>query len=336
MKTHLIPFLLILPFFLTGCSKKVFTELSPTEALKKHARAAEQHDRETLRILTYRELGMTDDDFDKIINSESEDNVAYLKPLIILFKLIFDMEVAGEKIVDVSRAYVYIQANAIFQKPKAFAAALMVRQDGIWKSRGSVFEVETKENWRRLLKENPNDIDLHYFLGMDINDKSNGASFISKKHGRMYVDFPRRDITEEKLYHLRKYLKQEPDGFWADEAKNVYEILAKRRVRLSGYWKKLEQDPNEMESLFGLSCMHMGRYQYKKALSFLKRYQAKHPDGPKIQRVTSYIEECEINIELHKEYFRQNPDRLKQIEAELGYQLFDDNYYKTLGTTTGN
>jgi PBP1b-binding outer membrane lipoprotein LpoB len=80
-KTNRTISLFLLTLFLAGCGRKPLTELSPTEALKKHARAAEWHDHETLRILTYRELGMTDEDFDKIINSESEDNVAYLSPV---------------------------------------------------------------------------------------------------------------------------------------------------------------------------------------------------------------------------------------------------------------
>jgi hypothetical protein len=323
--------LLSLPLFLAGCSRKPLADLSPTEALKKHARAAEQHDRKTLRKLIYREPGMTDEDIEKKIDSETGENRAYLKPLIYLFKLIFDMEVAGEKIVSESRAYVYIQANAIFQKPKAFAAALMVRQDGIWKPHGSVFEAETKEDWRRLLKENPHDVDLHYFLGMDINDKKKGDSFISKRYDKIGIDYPRRDITEEKLQHLRKYLKQEPEGFWANEANNVYGILSKHMSRQKKYRDRLKQDPYDMESLMGLGCEYgFGLYQYTKALMFFKRYKEAHPDGPEIDRVTSYIEQCEIELELHKEYFRQNPNKLKQIEAELGYRLFDDDYYKTL------
>jgi len=322
--------ILLLVFLLpSGCTPQL-DKLSPTEIVKLVFKAQRKKDKELLTRLVWFEKDMDANAREAIISKALGEGNTEFGMLERLFSFIFRFKLKGERIHG-DKAYVYVGVRSILTKWRPYAVMRLEKQDGIWKLRGDRRLIETPEVWRRQLQEDPDDLDALYYLGHRFT-KSEYVTFISsyqvrgKPYGRATIYLP-HDITRGMGY-LEEYLRRAPQGFWAPiiESENLKPVR-EMAADLHRAAELLKTNPRNSEALATLAQYYSGSGVYRKGRLAAQLYLEVAPNDNKYHRVEKFQDFLktgyDFEIGLQKDYFDKHPEKLKEVEEELGFKLFE-------------
>ncbi len=310
----------------SGCSPRL-ERMSPREIVKLSNKAAKSRDRELLKRLAYVPEGQTREQVqatvDSLIEKSTESSTAGA-----MFKSLFRFKAGAERIYG-DRAYVYLYAGSVVTACRPYAVLALAKQDGMWKIRGERRECETPEFWRRILQTSPEDTDALYYLGLRYSSEERVMFNSTQKWpdgdkvGNTFVVVPHDTVKATQYFD--EYLRKAPNGFWAP----VIQDGSGAPIRKDGLRKAqeaLRTNPDDLEALGVLACNYENLGFYRKSKLAAQRFVALAPDDNKFRRgeaMRDRIRTSDFNLAVQKEYFDKNPEKLKEVEAELGFKLFD-------------
>jgi tetratricopeptide (TPR) repeat protein len=129
------------------------------------------------------------------------------------------------------------------------------------------------------------------------------------------------------LEYFDDYLRKDPHGFWAPVIRD--EIGARQRKEaetLRDAQETVRKRPEDTDALRILAGYYLNLGLYRKSKLAAERLLRVAPnDGGSrvVASVRTILQESDLCLAVQEEFFDKNPEKLKEVEAELGFKLFD-------------
>jgi len=169
-----------------------------------------------------------------------------------------------------------------------------------------------------------------YYLGLKYQREElipyvSPVLFRGEPWGSTNIHIP-HDVVKA-IEYFDEYLKTDPKGFWAPVIRTEFGAMAResadglRRVR-----EAIKKNPQDLDALTYLSGIYENMGLYRKSKLAAERFIEVAPNDNKNRRgevMRDRIQRSDFDLTVQREYFDKNPDKLKEVEAELGFKLFE-------------
>jgi len=224
-------------------------------------------------------------------------------------------------------------AGSIVTPYRPYAVLALAKQDGIWKLKGERRECEPPELWRQILQTAPGDTDVLYYLGLRYSSEERVLFNSTQKWpdgdkaGNTFVVVPHD--TVKAIQYFDEYVSKDPKGFWApviqDGSGAPTTIYAKALCQAQ---ETVRKNPHDIEALGVLAGNYQNLGLYRKSKMAAERFLQIAPNdkggrGRRGDAIKGILRMSDFHLAVQKEYFDKNPEKLKEVEAELGFKLFE-------------
>jgi hypothetical protein len=322
--------IIILAFFVGWAGISIYnrfkplTWCSPKQTLKRADRAVMANDIATYRKLIYQPPEMSDKEFAKRIqivsNAANNPNLHFIR---FFWENVFGLgQKYTKQVILGDTAYVYSKATVFHVPVKPFAINILKKADGQWKILGTKSSLGL-DYWLQEIKKDIPDSDAYYYLGqLQNHPDAKDAKFYSKNE-KQNVLIPLPFNTHRRLSFLEKYIILNPNGFWAEEANSSIKTEKESLTTIDQYINLYNKGDRAEVTLWRVAAFSYRKGNYDKSITIFQEYLIRYPTGKYKGRVETYINRCIREKKLLREYFSLYPKKKIEIEARLGYKLFE-------------
>jgi hypothetical protein len=303
---------------------KPLTWCSPKQVLKRTDRAIMKIDIDTYRKLVYRSPDISDDEFEAkiqiISKAASHPSLPFLR---FFWRTVFGLgQKYTKQVVQDDTAYIYSKVTVFHIPIKPFAINVLKKVDGQWKVVGTKQSLGIS-HWLKEIKKGDPDPDAYYYLGqLQTHSSVRFTSFYSEKEKKQ-VMIPLPCNILKQAYFFEKYLETTKDNFWATSASKELLRFQEFIRKQNSIKKGVKEGKSNDDFLFTYSVYLYSRRDFSNASKILNRLLDNYPKSRFRMRAEALLEEIPREERLFREYFSLYPEKKIEIEARLGYKLFE-------------